>query len=69
MFFCTTVNSPLTTTVVGHLKNFGTIALGLILFGGIKLNFLNILGLLVNTFGGFFYSYVKWKQSKKKITT
>lgn len=66
MFLCTTINSPLTTTVVGHLKNFGTISLGFILFTEIKLHYLNIFGLLINTFGGVYYSYIKWIESKDK---
>ncbi|KAK1293462.1 hypothetical protein QJS10_CPB17g00102 [Acorus calamus] len=66
MFLCTIVNSALTTTIVGVLKGVGSTTFGFILLGGVKVHALNVTGLVINTAGGVWYSYAKYKQKKSK---
>ncbi|KAK8952903.1 hypothetical protein KSP40_PGU005976 [Platanthera guangdongensis] len=65
MFFCTIVNSALTTTIVGVLKGVGSTTFGFVLLGGVEVHGLNVIGLIVNTIGGMWYSYAKYEQKKK----
>ncbi|XP_074570007.1 UDP-galactose/UDP-glucose transporter 7-like [Curcuma longa] len=65
MFWCTIVNSALTTTIVGVLKGVGSTTLGFVLLGGVQLHALNVTGLIINTAGGLWYSYAKYQQKKK----
>ncbi|XP_042489099.1 UDP-galactose/UDP-glucose transporter 7-like isoform X2 [Macadamia integrifolia] len=67
MFWCTIVNSALTTTIVGVLKGVGSTTFGFILLGGVPVHALNVTGLVINTAGGIWYSYAKYQQKKKKI--
>ena len=39
--------------------------LGFVLLGGVEVHALNVTGLAINTFGGVWYSYAKYKQKKK----
>ncbi|XP_050219791.1 UDP-galactose/UDP-glucose transporter 7 [Mercurialis annua] len=66
MFLCTIVNSALTTTIVGVLKGVGSTTLGFVLLGGVQVHGLNVLGLVINTSGGVWYSYAKYQQKKNK---
>uniref|UniRef100_A0A1J3K4L3 Putative UDP-sugar transporter n=1 Tax=Noccaea caerulescens TaxID=107243 RepID=A0A1J3K4L3_NOCCA len=66
MFLCTIVNSALTTTIVGVLKGVGSTTLGFVLLGGVEVHALNVSGLVVNTAGGVWYSYAKYRQKKSK---
>ncbi|KAJ4958026.1 hypothetical protein NE237_025137 [Protea cynaroides] len=66
MFWCTIVNSALTTTIVGVLKGVGSTTFGFILLGGVPVHALNVTGLIINTAGGIWYSYAKYQQKKKK---
>ncbi|WOK94051.1 UDP-sugar transporter [Canna indica] len=65
MFLCTIVNSALTTTIVGVLKGVGSTTLGFILLGGVEVHALNVIGLVINTTGGVWYSYAKYQQKRK----
>lgn len=65
MFLCTIVNSALTTTIVGVLKGVGSTTFGFVLLGGVEVHGLNVIGLIVNTIGGLWYSYAKYEQKKK----
>ncbi|BAF18934.1 UDP-galactose/UDP-glucose transporter 7 [Oryza sativa Japonica Group] len=65
MFWCTIVNSALTTTIVGVLKGVGSTTLGFVLLGGVEVHTLNVTGLVINTFGGVWYSYAKYMQKRK----
>ncbi|TVU12251.1 hypothetical protein EJB05_45886 [Eragrostis curvula] len=65
MFWCTIVNSALTTTIVGVLKGVVSTTLGFVLLGGVEVHALNVTGLVINTFGGVWYSYAKYMQKKK----
>ncbi|KAG9456024.1 hypothetical protein H6P81_000532 [Aristolochia fimbriata] len=66
MFWCTIVNSALTTTIVGVLKGVGSTTLGFVLLGGVQVHALNVTGLVINTAGGIWYSYAKYQQKKNK---
>ncbi|KAK8474674.1 hypothetical protein V6N13_081319 [Hibiscus sabdariffa] len=66
MFLCTIVNSALTTTIVGVLKGVGSTTLGFVLLGGVQVHGLNVTGLVINTAGGVWYSYAKYRQKKIK---
>ncbi|KAK1269158.1 hypothetical protein QJS04_geneDACA013833 [Acorus gramineus] len=66
MFLCTIVNSALTTTIVGVLKGVGSTTFGFVLLGGVKVHTLNVTGLVINTAGGVWYSYAKYKQKMSK---
>ncbi|ERN07201.1 hypothetical protein AMTR_s00019p00170070 [Amborella trichopoda] len=66
MFWCTIVNSALTTTIVGVLKGVGSTTLGFVLLGGVEVHALNVTGLVINTSGGVWYSYAKYQQKKNK---
>jgi len=65
IFLCTTVNSPLTTTIMGHVKNVVSVLISLMLMN-ITLTTLNSIGLIVNMIGGFWYSYIKYKEQTEK---
>ncbi|CAN1184997.1 UDP-galactose/UDP-glucose transporter 7 [Linum perenne] len=66
MFLCTIVNSALTTTIVGVLKGVGSTTLGFFLLGGVKVHALNVTGLVINTAGGVWYSYAKYRQRRSR---
>eukprot|EP01119_Soliformovum_irregulare_P019350 TRINITY_DN609_c0_g1_i2.p1 TRINITY_DN609_c0_g1~~TRINITY_DN609_c0_g1_i2.p1 ORF type:complete len:315 (+),score=39.46 TRINITY_DN609_c0_g1_i2:147-1091(+) len=67
VFLCSTVNSPLTTSVTGQLKSIVPTVLGLFLFGGVPLTWLLISGLSLSTFAGFWYGYIKYSQQQRAL--
>lgn len=67
MFWCTIVNSALTTTIVGVLKGVGSTALGFFVLGGVQVHAVNSAGLVINTAGGLWYSFAKYQQKKSKL--
>ena len=40
--------------------------LGFVLLGGVQVHALNVMGLVINTAGGVWYSYAKYHQKKNK---
>jgi len=69
-FWCTSVNSPLTTGVAGNVKGLLSTILGIIQYGA-RLASLGYLGLLISSSGGVVYSISrarakKGEESKKK---
>ncbi|KAF6151206.1 hypothetical protein GIB67_037414 [Kingdonia uniflora] len=59
IFLNTTLNSAVTQTMCGNLKDFFTIGIGWVLFGGLPFDFLNVLGQFLGFFGSGLYAYVK----------
>lgn len=59
IFLCTKLNSPLATTVTGQMKDFVTIGFGLFIFGDVKLNTPNLVGLGISMAGSLMYSMIK----------
>lgn len=59
IFLNTTLNSAVTQTICGNLKDFFTIALGWIFFGGLPFDILNVIGQLLGFLGSGLYAYFK----------
>ncbi|CAM8923048.1 unnamed protein product [Rhodiola kirilowii] len=59
VFLNTTLNSALTQTVCGNLKDIFTVVLGWLLFGGLPFDLVNIVGQSLGFFGSFLYAYYK----------
>ncbi|KAF5461403.1 hypothetical protein F2P56_017507 [Juglans regia] len=59
IFLNTTLNSALTQTICGNLKDLFTIGFGWILFGGLPFDFLNVIGQLLGFIGSGLYAYYK----------
>eukprot|EP00794_Sanderia_malayensis_P017675 gene17675-19437_t len=53
LFLCATMNSALTTSLVGVLKSVLTTLIGFFTFGGVQVTLLTILGICLNTFGAY----------------
>jgi hypothetical protein len=65
-FYCTTLNTARTQTVVGQLKNFFAFLLGLMLFNDYIYDRINFIGLLIGFAGGVQYSYVTYAEKQEK---
>jgi len=63
VFMCTSVNSPLATSVTGNIKDCLATLLGYLLFDDVILELVNALGILTSLIGGMVYSYAKLKES------
>eukprot|EP00250_Pteridium_aquilinum_P002306 c12504_g1_i1 orf=163-1170(+) len=61
IFLNTTLNSPLTQTICGNLKDLLTVAFGWIWFGGLPFDLVNVLGQLLGFLGSGIYAYCKLK--------
>ncbi|XP_042400507.1 UDP-N-acetylglucosamine transporter UGNT1-like isoform X1 [Zingiber officinale] len=61
IFLNTTLNSALTQTMCGNLKDLFTIGLGWLLFGGLPFDRLNIVGQILGFMGSGLYAYCKIK--------
>eukprot|EP00257_Ricinus_communis_P014775 XP_015572533.1 nucleotide-sugar uncharacterized transporter 3 isoform X1 [Ricinus communis] len=59
IFLNTTLNSALTQTICGNLKDLFTIGLGWIIFGGLPFDTFNVIGQLLGFFGSGLYAYYK----------
>ncbi|KAK9100694.1 hypothetical protein Scep_024124 [Stephania cephalantha] len=59
IFLNTTLNSALTQTMCGNLKDIFTIGLGWLIFGGLPFDALNIIGQLLGFVGSGSYAYCK----------
>eukprot|EP00397_Hematodinium_sp_SG-2012_P039348 GEMP01042945.1.p1 GENE.GEMP01042945.1~~GEMP01042945.1.p1 ORF type:complete len:225 (+),score=27.25 GEMP01042945.1:406-1080(+) len=64
-FWCTSVNSPLTTGVSGNVKGVLSTILGIMLYGS-RLTFVGYVGLTLSFVGGLFYAFSKSKARKKE---
>ncbi|KAL3567001.1 hypothetical protein D5086_032416 [Populus alba] len=61
VFMNTTLNSALTQTICGNLKDLFTIGFGWILFGGLPFDLMNVVGQSLGFFGSCLYAYYKLK--------
>ncbi|XP_073135976.1 UDP-N-acetylglucosamine transporter UGNT1-like [Henckelia pumila] len=59
IFLNTTLNSALTQTICGNLKDLFTISLGWVVFGGLPFDLLNVIGQLLGFTGSGLYAYYK----------
>ncbi|XP_057510534.1 UDP-N-acetylglucosamine transporter UGNT1-like [Actinidia eriantha] len=59
IFLNTTLNSALTQTICGNLKDLFTIGLGWMFFGGLPFDLLNVVGQLLSFLGSGLYAYYK----------
>ncbi|XP_038712706.1 UDP-N-acetylglucosamine transporter UGNT1-like isoform X2 [Tripterygium wilfordii] len=59
VFLNTTLNSALTQTICGNLKDLFTISLGWLLFGGLPFDLLNTVGQFLAFLGSCLYAYYK----------
>ncbi|KAG7024456.1 Nucleotide-sugar uncharacterized transporter 3 [Cucurbita argyrosperma subsp. argyrosperma] len=59
IFLNTTLNSAVTQTICGNLKDFFTIGLGWMIFGGLPFDLLNVIGQLLGFVGSGLYAYYK----------
>ncbi|KAJ4831060.1 hypothetical protein Tsubulata_001802 [Turnera subulata] len=59
VFLNTTLNSALTQTICGNLKDFFTIGLGWLLFGGLPFDLMNVAGQSLGFLGSCLYAYCK----------
>ena len=66
IFWCTKVNSPLTTTVIGCLKNVLSTYLAMLFLPGYEFALLNFFGINVSVFGSVLYSYVKYGEQQQR---
>lgn len=66
IFWCTTANSPLATSVTGQLKDAATTAAGLVLFGDVVFSSKNLAGVALSLAGGMGYAAVAHAEGKRE---
>ncbi|XP_076034843.1 uncharacterized protein LOC143021310 isoform X2 [Oratosquilla oratoria] len=66
LFLCTALNSALTTSLVAVAKSVIQTLVGFFVFGGVKYHPLNVTGIVMNTVGGFMYTYTKYQENQNK---
>ena len=66
IFWCTTANSPLATSVTGQLKDAATTAAGLVLFGDVVFSSKNLMGVALSLAGGIGYAAVAHAEGRRE---
>ncbi|KAH3862419.1 putative UDP-sugar transporter DDB_G0278631 [Dreissena polymorpha] len=66
LFLCTSLNSALTTSIVGGIKALAQTLLGVFTFGGVSHNLPTFAGLSMSMLGAVFYLYAKYTEHKTK---
>lgn len=67
IFLCTNVNSALTTSVTGQIKNIATTAVGFFTFSNNdKYDMYNVFGIILGVYASGYYSYIKYRESELK---
>ncbi|EGC37582.1 hypothetical protein DICPUDRAFT_149816 [Dictyostelium purpureum] len=69
IFLCSTLNSPLTTSITGQIKSILQTILGLFMFGDVIITPLLSIGLIASTIASFWYTYIKYDQTVNKKPT
>eukprot|EP00164_Ancoracysta_twista_P011306 GFYU01017382.1.p1 GENE.GFYU01017382.1~~GFYU01017382.1.p1 ORF type:complete len:391 (+),score=136.78 GFYU01017382.1:170-1342(+) len=64
IFLCTSLNSPLATSITGNMKNIFQTSVGLFLFGDVTITFWGTVGLVLGVVGSFHYSFAKLKEER-----
>lgn len=67
LFLCTLSNSALTTTIVGTLRSIVGTVCGFFVLGGLKPTILVVSGVFMNTFGGIWYTMIKYQQRHNRL--
>ncbi|KAN0035642.1 hypothetical protein ACTA71_004925 [Dictyostelium dimigraforme] len=66
IFLCSTMNSPLTTSITGQIKSILQTIIGLFMFGDVIITPLLSFGLIFSTLASFWYSYIKYAQTRAR---
>jgi solute carrier family 35 len=66
---CTKFNSPLTTTVIGCLKNIFVTYLGMFLINDYVYSNFNFIGLTISALASIFYSYLTFKKNSTNTSS
>jgi hypothetical protein len=69
VLLCSTVNSPLATSITGNVKDIGASILGAVLFGDFKATFASLSGLLISFFGAGIFSVAKVQETRANAAT
>jgi len=64
IFLCNQINSPLTTSIIGQLKNVVVTLGGLFVFDDVIWTFWNIVGLLISLAGSIWYALIEYEEKK-----
>lgn len=68
LFWCTSLTSALTVSIVGGLKASIQTLIGLFTFGGVSTNVLTYLGIALNLSGSLLYIKVKYGEKVQEVT-
>jgi hypothetical protein len=69
IYLCTNYNSPLSTSIVGHIKNIITTLFGYLFFKDFSYNFINVVGLSISLIASIYYSMIKYWESQSQNKT
>jgi hypothetical protein len=58
IFLCTTINSALTTAVIGALKNIAVTYVGMLVFSDYNFSWVNFVGINISILGSLYYTHI-----------